>query len=387
MAVRELIQPGTIRRPIERAATATGFDYASTPVGSSGKTTVYYANTLGASGRTVATSLLPLVAGAYRQLESWFGISGQNVSVVIAPLDDTGANNGAVAYHYGCDFSSGGVLYLDSTASLSNAADAALALFVAELSECFMGAQNKGWGCGASNGEGLSRVCAELATPNGSVLTGFATAPEWVSANYPDWVTNTEPTDRNPASTGCAVIYLYWMMSKGYSIEQLIQAGGVTLADNYRTLTGKNTAYADLKAAVQAVNVTSDNPFALWHTIRNSDGSWQPTFGSVQDREQNIPGAFSAVACAGASGQSAFDGQLHLVGVSGGRLWHTIRGGGNWLPTFGLVESQEQNNPGAFTAISCAAVGGQSALVNGQLHLVGIAGGQLWHTIRNVNGS
>ena len=390
MAAREFIRQGTVRPPIERAASATGFDYPSTLVGSSGKTTVYYATTLGAPGRTVATNLLPLVDAAYRQLEGYFGISGQNVSVIVSPLSDTGADVGdGGAYHHGCDFTSGGLIYIDSTSNLrDNAAEVALVLFVAELSECFMGAQNKGWGCGSSNGEGLSRVCATLATPNGSVPDWATTAPEWVSAGYPDWVTNTEPTDRNYESIGCAVLYLYWMMSKGYSIQQIIRAAGATLADNYRTLTGKTTAYADLKAATQAVKVTTDNPFALWHTIRHSDGSWQSSFGAVQDQEQNIPGAFSAVSCTGAADQSVLAGQLHLVGIAGGQLWHTIRNaGGSWQSTFGLVEAREQNNPGAFTAISCAAVGGQSVLVNGQLHLVGIAGGQLWHTIRNGDGS
>jgi hypothetical protein len=389
VAVREFIMPGTVRRSIEQAASATGFDYPSTLVGTSGKTTVYYATTLGTAGKTVATELLPLVDAAYRQMEAYFGISGQNVSVIIAPLSETEQNLGyGGAYHHGCDFSSGGVLYIDSTSRLPNAANVALALYIAELSECFMGAQNKGWNCGGSNGEGLSRVCATLATPNGSVSAGYNTAPAWVSANYPDWVTTTEPIDTNPVSTGCAVLYLYWMMSKGYSIEQLIQTGGTTLADNYKALTGKTTAYVDLKAAVQAVKVTTDNPFTLWHTIRHSDGSWQSTFGSVQDQEQNIPGAFSAVSCAGAGSSSVLGGQLHLVGIVGGRLWHTIREpGGNWQPTFGLIESHEQNNPGHFTAISCAGVSGQSALVNGQLHIVGIAGGQLWHTIRNSDGS
>lgn len=41
------------------------------------------------------------------------------------------------------------------------------------------------------------------------------------------------------------------------------------------------------------------------------------------------------------------------------RLWYTIRNSNRtWQLTFGLIESQEQNNPGAFSAISCAKVGG-----------------------------
>jgi len=53
----------------------------------------------------------------------------------------------------------------------------------------------------------------------------------------------------------------YWTLSLGHTKEEVVKAGGATLADNYQTVTGKNTAYADLTAAVQAVTVTSDNPF------------------------------------------------------------------------------------------------------------------------------
>ena len=258
---RELLPPTVVRKPLEEAA-AAGLNYPSTEVGTVGNISVYYATSLGTSGDTLANALLDLVAGPYSDMEAFFDIAGGPVTVVVAPL--SGKNDGSGgAYHYGCDFASGGTLYLDATFALPNAADVELALYVAELSECFMGAQGLGWGCGFSNGEGLSRFCAEVDTPPGSFPSWGITGPSWVSAGYPDWVNTTEQTDRNYVSTGCAVLYLYWMLSLGYSKEQVIQAGGATLADNYQKLTGKNTAYADLKAAVQAVTVTSDNPFYL----------------------------------------------------------------------------------------------------------------------------
>jgi hypothetical protein len=47
-----------------------------------------------------------------------------------------------------------------------------------------------------------------------------------------------------------------------------------------------------------------------------------------------------------------------------GQLWHTIRNAdGSWQRSFGLVESVENNNSGAFTAISVAGVGNQMELV------------------------
>ena len=96
----------------------------------------------------------------------------------------------------------------------------------------------------------------------------------------------------------------------------------------------------------------------LWHTIRNADGSWQPQFGLVEGQEKNNPGAFSAISCAGVGNI------MELVGIVNGKLWHTIRNAdGSWQPQFGLVEGQEKNNPGAFSAISCAGVGNIMELV------------------------
>jgi len=62
-------------------------------------------------------------------------------------------------------------------------------------------------------------------------------------------------------STGCAIVYIYWMRSRGYRAPQIVRAGGATLAINYQTLTGKTTAYQDLLAAVRGLTITSDNPF------------------------------------------------------------------------------------------------------------------------------
>lgn len=255
----EFLHPTFVREP-GAAAAAGGFDYASKRVGVAGKVTVYYATSLHSAGHKLAKSMLRAVASPTNDMASFFGIPGQPVNVVVAPL--SGKNDGSGgAYHYGCDFASGGTLYLDATFKLANAIDVELALYVAELSECFMGAQGKGWGCGYSNGEGLSRFCAEVDTPAGSFPSWGITGPSWVAAGYPDWVTKTEQTDRDYASTGCAVLYLYWLLSLGYSKDQIIKAGGATLADNYSALTSKATAYADLKSAVEAVAVNSDNPF------------------------------------------------------------------------------------------------------------------------------
>lgn len=239
-----------------------GFDYPATSVGVTGNITVMYDPVLGTQGKALATNLLNCVAAPYQQMQMIFGIKGGVTTVVLAPL--SGSNDGSGgAYHYGCDFVTGGVLYLDATFAntTQNPLDLAIALYIAELSEAFMGSQGKGWGCGSSNGEGLSRYLAENSSP-GVMPSWGITGPSWAAAGHPDWVTKTDGSDRNYVSTGCAVVYLYWMRSLGYTISEITQAGGATLADNYKALTGKTTAYNDLVAAVKGLTFTTDNPFS-----------------------------------------------------------------------------------------------------------------------------
>ena len=266
---RGILPPGGARKdplPGQDAATGTG-NFAATTVGTVNNITVLYDTALGPQGLTLAQQFLNVASRPYTDLEVIFGIAGAAVQVNIASV--SGHNDGSGgAYHFGCDFTSGGVLYLDATfaSTTVNPLDLLVGLYVAELSECFMGAQGKGWGCEASNGEALSRFCAEQETPPGT-MNHFATGPDWANAGYPNWIDRTELTDRNHISTGCAVVYLYWLRSLGFTIPEIVQAGGATLAANYTKLTGKTTAHNDLMAALFAVNVTSDNPFPVrWHS-------------------------------------------------------------------------------------------------------------------------
>lgn len=275
---RELLPSGGSRQAAPLAASPNGFDYPATLVGSSGNVTVYYDSSLGSAGLTDAQNLLNSVASTYSDMETFFGISGGAVDVVVAPL--SGSNDGrGGAYHYGCDFSSGGVLYLDATFAQANVdpQNFEIALYIAELSESFMGAQGTGWGCGSSNGEGLSRyLAAHETTAHTLDPSAFVTGPSWASAGFPDWISSTEGTDGDYPSIGAAVVYINWMRSLGYSVAQITQAAGSTLAINYQTLTGRTTAYGDLTAALSGIPVRSDNPFPM------PDLLWQnPTSGEV----------------------------------------------------------------------------------------------------------
>jgi len=113
----------------------------------------------------------------------------------------------------------------------------------------------------------------------------------------------------------------------------------------------------------------------IWHTIRFADGTWQTDFGDVNAQQSNNPGPFTDVAAAGVGDE------IHVVGVVNGRIWHTIRRqDGNWQGYYGDVNAQQLNDPGPFTAAAAAGVGDQ-------LHIVGVVGGRLWHTIRLEDGS
>jgi hypothetical protein len=132
---------------------------------------------------------------------------------------------------------------------------------------------------------------------------------------------------------------------------------------------------AGVADALQLVGLSQTGQ--MWHTIRNADGTWQSSYGLIEDQEQNDPGAFMAVSCAGVGDM------LHVVGLSqSGQMWHTVRSAdGTWTPFYGLIEDQEQNDPGPFMAVGCAGVGDV-------LQVVGLSwSGQMWHTIRNADGT
>ena len=372
---REFLHPTATTRKARSqeqldAAAALGFDYPATLVGVTGNITVMYDPALGTQGKTLATNLLACAAGPYEQMQMVFGVKGGATTLIVAPL--SGHNDGTGgAYHYGCDFTSGGVMYLDATFAntTQNPLDLEVALYIAELSEAFMGTQGKGWGCGSSNGEGLSRYLAENSSP-GVIPTWGITVPSWVSAGYPDWVTKTEGTDRDYVSTGCAVAYLYWMRSLGFTISQIVQAGGATLSDNYKTLTGKTTAYNDLVAAVKSLTVTTDNPFPDRLYQMHGDGTiWRytsPPISGWQMLDDN-PRARSIVASGDQLYQLHGDGTIWLytgppisgwqmldnnprareIAASGRRLYQLHGDGTIWLYTGPPISGWQMldNNP------------------------------------------
>lgn len=238
------------------------FDYPMTGVGKSpGGVTVLLATSLAKDPGLVAAArtCLNAVDADVGALERLFGFKMPLSTLTIAPL--SGLNDGTGgAYHYGC---SGTVLYCDAD---GNNPLRTLALFVAELSEVGQAAARSGWACGATNGEGLSRVHAEAVHP--SVLDDYSTAAAWLDGTRPNWVDHNEGTDQDDESNGCAVLFINWLHWKGYSYMAITQSGGASLAATYQGLTGKTTAWQDFLADVNGVwptgkpsGVATDNPW------------------------------------------------------------------------------------------------------------------------------
>jgi hypothetical protein len=77
-------------------------------------------------------------------------------------------------------------------------------------------------------------------------------------------------------------------------------------------------------------------------------------------------------------------GDLHLIGVNDGKLWHTIRLDQQGGPWHAFVDVKaEAGNVGDFVDVDCA----REAGAQGILHVVGVTGnGLLWYTVREAGG-
>ena len=225
---------------------------------------VFYAQSLGANGLTLANAVLLNCEADYNQLQGWFG----NINVGSLPFNvyiRPGSNG---ASHASCPDTG---LFCDAFNGTDS--DLVQSLVVAEEDEVFMANQNAGWNCGGSNGEALSRVLAAEIYPNEltppALGITFATAPSWLVSNRPNWVDNTEGTDRNFVSLGCGTLFINWLRFQlGFNLNQIVQAGGATLAHAYYRLTHRTDAFDRFTKHVEfrfplgsSSGLANDNPF------------------------------------------------------------------------------------------------------------------------------
>jgi hypothetical protein len=250
-------------------AVADTFDFPTQLVGmsSDNRAGVYVDPATGAAGMQNAEDILEWLSQINKWHDAIFGFKGGRYNVIVAAVNGASDGSGG-AYHYGCDFSTGADLYVDTATGNS---PMVLGLVAAELSEAYMGpnaslgqTQPLNWGCGYSNGEALSRRCAEecvalIGAPG--VMDGYATASSWDGS---DWITKTEQTDQDYVSIGAGACAIDWLVKNGHPLYAIAQAPGDTLADAYEELTGQpGTGFLGiLWPAVQAVGtLTNDYPF------------------------------------------------------------------------------------------------------------------------------
>jgi hypothetical protein len=168
--------------------------------------------------------------------------------------------------------------------------DSVLGIFVAEMIEILMSFKGP-WNRGDSGGEGLSRVAAQLLHPqygSGFVNAWLASDPtadptaavadsefrkDWVSQNFtggPLKAGGTVHGDDDSYSYGCAMLFIYYLKSQlGFSMPQIVQRAGPTLAATYQVLTnGQTKGFWEFKSLLAehfpiGVQSPTDNPFPL----------------------------------------------------------------------------------------------------------------------------
>lgn len=261
-ATQVLSKPSAIKRDNPVAPQWPSYQGTSQLVGTSpsGRVTVFVDPSLGNPALQNGQDLVSDADRVVASNDQIFGTTGGPVSVVVFALGGATDGTGG-ADHMGCDYVSGAAI--EVCASFGNSARVS-ALFEAELSECSMGGNL----CGVSTGEALSRWCAAVVGNN--ALSDFATGPAWASDGIPNYVDQTDPTDQNADSTGCGMVFISWLMSQGFSLNQIAQglvaltASG-TFAQLYSNLTSQSSsaAWPTFQAAVNALpsGVTSDDSF------------------------------------------------------------------------------------------------------------------------------
>jgi hypothetical protein len=188
---------------------------------------------LGAIGETIAQELAQRCEGDRNELERLFGVSVPQFNIIIAPLSSFMNGTGG-AFHMFC---SSVDIFCDAKIVPTIEPLKTCSLAVAEMVEVYEDAQGGGWDCGASNGEGLSRVIADERYLR--VMDDYSTAVSWLDSFRPDYVNATAPSDLDPISNGCSVLFLNYLHSVlKYRWDQICQSPAPTLAGTYQRLTG-----------------------------------------------------------------------------------------------------------------------------------------------------
>lgn len=176
----------------------------------------------------------------YGLMSGWFGggltVAGMSVQV-------TTQSNGA---SWSGTSTSSTIQLKAQGASYSNNPGYLRYLLIAEVTELFMMTQNKGWFQGSnegSKGEGLSRfLSGQFLVLNGllgvGIDTDYAVAHLWLNSTRQDFVNNAPDDFGYNSTNGCTTLFIYYLFHQlGFSINQIVDAAGATLAAVYKNLT------------------------------------------------------------------------------------------------------------------------------------------------------
>jgi len=255
---------------------------------------IFYEATL-PNGLANAIQFSKTVENDFWHLTNWFGGTtafgpGNRVNVRFIYEGISGSDN----YGYSSDGST--ILNLNGAPS-ANPVDQVIRMhFVAEFSEVLMSYNNQRgpttWEASKSHGEGLSQFCAYMMAPAGyNAFYGPGFENTWLKSTHPDWVSNTENTDKIPLSYGCALLFLFYLYGqKGFDVPTIIRNGGANLAETYTKLTGRADAFNPFDSLLSAFFPLNDrnarldvvNPFPLKQTY----GRWV-----VVDADEQTDGA------------------------------------------------------------------------------------------------
>lgn len=234
------------------------------------------------AGDATAQAVLQAAEPDFAAVQAWFGglqlppgQDGDDQTTVrtALPIQVGMDAQAGGAYHYSC---AGTDLFIAPVPSIGGG------LVVAEVVEIFQAAQGRGWDCGHTNGEGLSRVLAFERYP--ALASDFVNTEQfWWANGQADYVNDNSATDTDEAGNGCGTLFLFYLHSQlGFSWEQIVAAGGPTLGASYQQLAGADprTGFQDFVQRLSTIangtqlNVpSSGNPFPIGQQTSDGPGS------------------------------------------------------------------------------------------------------------------
>jgi hypothetical protein len=244
---------------------------------------IFADDSFGAAGRALCEAMALTVETDYQIYSSWFG----GVEIDAFDLHANPGDDGAS--HFDC-----GARNINFDWRPNRDVNTARMLADAEVVEVFEDSYDSEWDCGDSTGEGLSRVLAEGIYPNNVLtLNGKTPAATWLDSKRQNWVKDSDGSDQNYESIGCAVLFLNWLRYQlGFHWDHIIGAthnfDDLTLEHIYERLhdmtwesPGNGKGWKAFKKFINAkfppghkANLNTNNPFPFpgreqWSTWRN----------------------------------------------------------------------------------------------------------------------